>query len=80
MCVNQALLEADPFDPDVQMRIEELIQKQNIEENLAAVCVTTVASCSCTGGIWVMLVLVSSRRNTSICLLILMYKHGDLQG
>eukprot|EP00775_Hariotina_reticulata_P003751 gene3751-4009_t len=33
---EQALLEADPFDPDVQRRIEELIQKQNIEENLAA--------------------------------------------
>jgi len=35
--LSQALLEADPFDPDVQRRIEELIQKQNIEENLAAV-------------------------------------------
>ncbi|KAF8060291.1 PHB6 [Scenedesmus sp. PABB004] len=27
---------ADPFDPDVQAKIEAMIQKQNIEENLAA--------------------------------------------
>lgn len=33
---EQELLEADPFDPDVQKRIEELIQAKNIEENFAA--------------------------------------------
>lgn len=34
---EEELLAADPFDPDAQRKIEELIHKRNVEENFASV-------------------------------------------
>jgi hypothetical protein len=55
--LQEELLEADPFDPEAQAKIEALIHKRNIEENLAAVrvvfhryCLVLCACChACTG-------------------------------
>jgi len=44
---EQEMLEADPFDPEAQRKIEEFIHNKNIEENYAHAMEHTPEVCVC---------------------------------